>query len=84
MVTTFRGDILFTPNGGNGGRKPPDPSEPSLELKVTLTDGRIITLSATDLVIDYGDNGKLHVKPNGLVDPIGKGKDPRSPTGKKQ
>lgn len=40
---------------------------PPLKLKVTLTDGQIVTLNAAELVIDYGTNGQLLVKPNGFL-----------------
>lgn len=40
---------------------------PPLKLKVTLTDGQIVTLNAKELVIDFGTNGQLLVKPNGFL-----------------
>ena len=65
--------------GGDQSRK-----APPLKLKVTLTDGQIVTLNATELVIDYGESGKLLLQPNGfLPDPnkekFGQKPDPTKP-----
>ena len=40
---------------------------PPLKLKVTLTDGQVVTLNATELVIDYGEKGQLLVQPHGFL-----------------
>lgn len=45
-----------------------------LKLKITLTDGEIVTLNAAELVIDFGASGQLLVKPNGFL-PIRDGGD---------
>ena len=40
---------------------------PPLKLKITLTDGEIVTLNAAELIIDFGANGQLLVKSNGFL-----------------
>jgi hypothetical protein len=55
---------------GDRGQKPGDEGPralPPLKLKVTLTDGQIVTLNAAELVIDFGANGQLLVKSNALL-----------------
>ena len=69
-AATAIGVVASVANAGDPGSKSNgDPSRiaPRLKLKVTLTDGQIVTLNAAELVIDYGDNGQLLVKPNGFI-----------------
>ena len=59
--------------GGDRSRK-----APPLKLKVTLTDGQVVTLNATELVIDYGEKGQLVLKPNGYqLDPSDQNEKPQ-------
>ncbi|MEK6261930.1 MAG: hypothetical protein AABP62_25305 [Planctomycetota bacterium] len=51
---------------------------PPLKLKVTLTDGQIVTLNAKELVIDFGTNGQLLVMPNGFLPVRENGKESQS------
>ena len=39
----------------------------SVTLSVTLTDGQIVQLKATQVVVDYGNDGKLLVKSTGVM-----------------
>ena len=39
----------------------------SVTLSVTLTDGQIVQLKATQVVVDFGNDGKLLVKSTGVM-----------------
>lgn len=66
-TATVIGAVASVTNAGQ--QKPADRPNAarSLKLKITLTDGEIVTLNAAELVIDFGANGQLLVKSNGLV-----------------
>ena len=69
-AATAIGVVASVANAGDPKSKPDGERSriaPPLKLKVTLTDGQIVTLNAAELVIDYGDNGQLLVKPNGYI-----------------
>ena len=50
-------------DGFDENNKPPT----SVTLSVTLTDGQIVQLKATQVVVDFGNDGKLLVKPTGAM-----------------
>ena len=58
------------PGGGDekpGKEKAHPKSSHQLKLKVTLTDGQVLTLNASEVVLDFGDNGQLVAKPSGIL-----------------
>jgi hypothetical protein len=70
-ATTAIGVVAVAANAGDSESKQQLSERsriaPPLKLKVTLTDGQIVTLNAAELVIDYGEMGQLLVKPNGFL-----------------
>ena len=74
---TNAGDSESKSNGERSRNAPP------LKLKVTLTDGQVVTLKAAELVIDFGDNGQLLVKPNGFLPVRGNDSGDQSPKNSK-
>lgn len=50
-------------DGFEEDNKPPS----SVTLSVTLTDGQIVQLKATQVVVDFGNDGKLLVKSTGVI-----------------
>ena len=69
-TATAIGVVASVTNAGDKESKPGgdrSQSTPPLKLKVTLTDGEVVTLKAAELVIDFGANGQLLVKPNGFL-----------------
>ena len=69
-TATAIGVVASVTNAGDKESKPGgdrSTTAPPLKLKVTLTDGEVVTLKAAELVIDFGANGQLLVKPNGFL-----------------
>ncbi|MDB5350986.1 MAG: hypothetical protein JWN86_2233 [Planctomycetota bacterium] len=59
-------DDTSSKSSGDRSRKPTP-----LKLKVTLTDGQVVTLTAAEVLIDFGANGQLLLKPDGVPESHG-------------
>jgi hypothetical protein len=61
-ATGSAAEQLDDKSGGERSR-PPKP----LMLHIVLPDGQVVDLKASELVIDFGGNNRLSVKPDGLL-----------------
>ncbi|MDB5341829.1 MAG: hypothetical protein JWP89_206 [Schlesneria sp.] len=59
--------VASVANADKPGSIPADDKAPSVTLSVTLTDGQLVQLKATQVVIDFGGDGKLLVKSSGIM-----------------
>ena len=66
-AATVVGAVASVTNAGQKDSGERSKVAPPLKLKITLTDGEIVSLNAAELVIDFGANGQLLVKPNGFL-----------------
>ena len=66
-TATMIGAVASVTNAGQKETGDRTTAAPPLKLKITLTDGEIVTLNAAELIIDFGANGQLLVKPNGFL-----------------
>ena len=66
-TATVIGAVASVTNAGQKETGDRRTAAPPLKLQITLTDGEIVTLNAAELIIDFGANGQLLVRPNGFL-----------------